>query len=170
LTPLTIGRRFGILSVLKNIRRYGKYNYRVRVECDCGRIKNVGRFDLLRGDVRSCSCLQRSALAKRSQGNSFGVTHGMSSTPTYQSHKALLSRCLRPTDRFFHRYGGAGVKVCDRWNPKAGGSFENFLADMGIRPDRTTLSRYADVGDYCKDNCAWHTPAQQASEARKKAA
>jgi hypothetical protein len=164
------GQRFGRLVVVRALRRYGRYRYAYRqlCRCDCGPLVKVGKFELLNGDTRSCGCYQKSHLARRSRGNGFGKTHGMSGTKMYQSHKALLSRCLRTTDRFFHRYGGAGVKVCDRWNPKAGGSFENFLADMGIRPEGTTLSRYADVGDYCKSNCAWHTPAEQAHEARRK--
>jgi hypothetical protein len=168
LIPLTIGRRFGMLRVLKNIRRYGKYNYRVRVECDCGRIKNVGRFDLLRGDVRSCSCFQRSEIGKRSQGNSFGVTHGMSYTKTYSSWQAMKARTSNPHDKYWHRYGGANppVSVCPRWR----NSFENFLADLGERSLGTTLGRFGDVGNYGPGNCAWMTPKEQAANARRAAA
>ena len=47
----------------------------------------------------------------------------------------MLNRCLNPKVKDFAKYGGTGVRVCARWNPKAGGSFQNFLADMGEIPN-----------------------------------
>lgn len=47
--------------------------------------------------------------------------------------------------------------VCDRWQV-----FANFLADMGERPDGTTLDRYPDpAGNYEPGNCRWATPYAQ---------
>jgi len=74
----------------------------------------------------------------------------------------MIRRCTDPTADSFYRYGGIGIIVCDRWH-----TFENFLTDMGERPKGTTLSRFGDAGDYCKENCAWHTPKQQWAERRK---
>lgn len=54
------------------------------------------------------------------------------------------------------------MQVCERWK-----SFENFLTDMGERPEGTSLSRFADTGNYEPGNCAWHTVKQQALERRK---
>jgi len=86
--------------------------------------------------------------------------------PTYRSWGMMIQRCTNPNYLpSYLRYGGANppIRVCERWL-----SFENFLADMGERPEGTTLSRFGDVGNYCKENCAWHTRAQQSVEARKK--
>ena len=47
----------------------------------------------------------------------------------------MLNRCLNPKVKDFAKYGGTGVRVCARWNPKAGGSFQDFLADMGEIPN-----------------------------------
>jgi hypothetical protein len=90
-------------------------------------------------------------------------THGASRTPTYKSWEMMVRRCTNPDHDSYPLYGGAGVTVCERWQ-----KFENFLRDMGERPEGTTLSRYGDVGNYEKSNCAWHTRAQQAVERRKK--
>jgi hypothetical protein len=84
-------------------------------------------------------------------------------TPEQNSWAAMIQRCTYPKSKSWQRYGGAGVKVCERWL-----QFENFLVDMGPRPVGTTLSRFADSGDYQPGNCAWHTRKEQWTERRKK--
>ena len=136
---LQIGRRFSRLVVLHNVRKYKPYQYRVRVKCDCGRIKIVCRYDLLNGDTTSCSCYQRRDLAIRNRGNAHGVTHGATKADaspalkrTYNSWKAMIQRTTNPkanAGKDWHLYGGRGIRVCPNWLH----SFASFLADMGER-------------------------------------
>jgi hypothetical protein len=69
---------------------------------------------------------------------------------------SMKSRCGNPNTARYERYGGAGVKVCDRWM-----RFSAFLEDMGERPAGTSLGRFGDLGNYEPGNCAWQTPAEQ---------
>lgn len=89
----------------------------------------------------------------------FTTTHGMTDSPTYVSWVEMRRRCR--SDRHRAEYRDRGITVCERWR-----KFENFLADMGERPDGLTLDRIDNDGNYEPGNCRWATPDQQSRNRR----
>lgn len=77
--------------------------------------------------------------------------------PDYSIWCGMRSRCQRPGDSNYWRYGASGITVDQRWD-----SFENFLRDMGPRPSkRHSIDRIDGTKGYGPDNCRWATPQLQ---------
>lgn len=95
-----------------------------------------------------------------SGSNNPRYTHGLSKSggAEYRTWTHMRGRCLTPTDKKYPRYGGRGIKICERW-----ARFENFLFDMGRRPSpQHSIERLNNDGDYEPSNCVWATPKRQA--------
>jgi hypothetical protein len=127
-----------------------------RCACACGTCCDVTYPHLIAGTSQSCGCWRDEKATAQM------TTHGHSRragrpSPTYYSWTSMLKRALN-SNGWNPSY--ADVDVCPRWRE----SFENFLADMGERPEGTTLGRFGDVGDYTPENCKWMTQQEQNME------
>ena len=69
---------------------------------------------------------------------------------TYMSWANARSRCYNPKTPNYARYGGRGIRVCERWNQ----SLDNFIADMGYREDGLSLDRIDNDGHYSCGHCS----------------
>ncbi len=158
------------LTLLRSCRitRKNGYGWRTRPAwecmCDCGNLTTVEQAAITYGATKSCGCLQKEkARLSTIRPGMYGKTHGYTNTPTYRSWNAMNTRCKNPNTDNFKHYGGRGIQVCDRWN-----NFENFLNDMGERPDGKTLDRIDVNGNYKPENCRWATYSQQSRNKQAK--
>jgi len=111
------GQVFGKLTAVREAGSTRAGAMRWLCSCACGGSNVVAASHLKYGLIASCGCGR-------------ARTHGLSNSPEYRSWRGMRSRCYVASTASFHRYGGRGITVCDRWR----NSFENFLADMGKRP------------------------------------
>ena len=122
-----------------------------RCICDCGNICFVASKELRTGDTKSCG-----ARIHR-------VKHGLCNSPEYKAWGAIKERCRDPKCKSYYRYGGRGIKVCERWF----NSFEAFYADVGPRPSpQHSIDRINTFGDYEPSNCGWATLVEQQNNMR----
>ena len=83
-------------------------------------------------------------------------------SPEYKTWSSMIQRCTNPKFVGFAYYGGRGIRVCQEWLD----SFEQFLADMGPRPENHSIDRIDPSGPYAKGNCRWATNTEQALNKR----
>jgi hypothetical protein len=155
ITGMTFGRLVAIRRTPSR-RMSGRMRIFWLCRCACGNEVEVQPSNLKGGNIASCGCLAREIVVARS------TTHGMAARedahPLYASWSKMLARCRNPNNPSFKDYGGRGVQVCERWH-----SFENFLADMGERPEHgMSLDRFPDQnGNYEPGNVRWATSKEQ---------
>lgn len=146
------GIRFNKLVAIRKLDEKGvSGDYLWECICDCGSVVNLPIGRLNSGSAYSCGCDNRRG------------SHNMYNTPTYRSWVKMLSRCR------YEEYGEwySDVSVCDRWNPINGGSFENFLEDMGERPEGKTINRINGAKIYSPETCEWASLSLQSFDQKR---
>jgi hypothetical protein len=162
--PAIPGQRFGRLTVIGEAESLFLGSRRIRrfkCLCDCGNETTVLRDLVLRKGrgTKSCGCLaiEIARVVKRKHGHRSKAY----TSPTYDSWQSMLDRTRAKSGDHYLHYVLRGITVCERWH-----IFENFLADMGPRPDGKTIDRINNDGNYEPGNCKWSTAREQRSNQR----
>ena len=153
---VTVGQGFGRLQVVEILSAIASANKtkECRCICSCGneKITNITYVNV--GETKSCGCLKADTNVERC------TTHGQSPasgpTKTYMLWASMVGRCTNDRNPKYADYGGRGITVCDRWL-----KFDNFLQDMGEKPNSLSLERVDNDIGYCPENCKWATIAEQ---------
>jgi hypothetical protein len=155
------GKKFNRLTAK---RKTGEY---YMCACDCGGKALVRSDHLASGHTKSCGCLKREAmqvaeakkLRQAQERDALKKAKDAAIPRMRNCWRNMILRCTDTKDADFHRYGGRGIKVCDRWLA----SFDNFYADMRRYYTSTkTIDRKNNDGDYAPENCRWTSPQKQA--------
>jgi len=137
-----IGNTYGRWHVISSAETRNGKKY-VLAKCVCGTERPVKLSNLVLGLSQSCGCYSADRARK----------HGQSKSGTYKSWQMMINRCTRGYP-CFAKY--AAVDVAPEWL-----SFESFYADMGDRPDGTSIDRIDNTKGYNANNCRWASDSIQ---------
>src|SRR5210317_1350414 len=107
-----IGRKvlnFTVLELSDRTTARGKKMY--LCECDCGEKFLAVEVRIRNLTISSCGC---------DEGKE--PPHHLTGDRLHTTWRGMIQRCYNPNASMYHRYGGRGITVCDRWRY----SFRNF--------------------------------------------
>lgn len=148
-----VGMQFAFLTIIaagQRRRSDGFMQDTYTCRCVCGNELVKSKSELRKHpDTRCRQCAGEQAAVTRGADGRYG-------TLTHNSWLAMHARCYNTKHAAYPRYGGRGITVCQRWH-----DYDKFLADMGERPDGTTLERKNNNRGYTPGNCYWATRTEQ---------
>lgn len=151
-----VGNIYNKWTVLSEVER-DKHNKRVWLcECTCRSISKITQDNLIRN--LSTQCKNCSIINRKKKQDFLREDHRL-----YSLWKNMKNRINNPNRDNYHRYGGRGIKICDRWY-----DFLLFLEDMeNSFEEGLSLERVDNDGDYCPENCKWATKKEQSNNQEK---
>lgn len=147
------GQKFERLTAIRDIGRSKKKGVIWECVCECGNIVGVESFCLSSGNTKSCGCLGKEKLIKRS------TTHSMRRTKEYRVWAAIKKRVSDTINPRHLKYNKLGME--ESWKT----DFMAFYNHIGPCPKdgkRWSIDRINNSTGYFEGNVRWATDKQQA--------
>lgn len=93
------------------------------------------------------------------------VKHGLWNHKCYKVWEGMIARCYNKKHMAYHRYGGRGIIVTDKWR-ETPTSFIKWLIDNGWKKG-LQVDRENNNGNYSPENCRIITPLQNCNNTNK---
>lgn len=120
-----------------------KWNYYYLCECPyCKKIIKIRKDHYKTRKTDNCGC-KRHNDARNGKRNKL-----------YDIHQAMKQRCLNPKQKYYARYGGRGIKICDEWLDYT--NFKKWALNNGYK-EGYDIDRINNDGDYEPSNCRFIT-------------
>jgi len=155
--PHLSGQRFDMLTVVEQVGGV------CLCRCDCGNVK-LFRGSALTGNTSplSCGCTRR--MRHRALADQVRFTRDPKTRTTWNSYKNAWRRCNDPGSKNYSSYGGRKDNpVQFRFQ-----SFEQFVAEVGLRPPGTSIDRIDPEGHYEPGNVRWLNTARNGTRVATK--
>ncbi len=123
--------------------------------CACDHEIIALRSHLVTGQTTSCGCSRKGQKRPGILGKSRGDKR------IKNIWQAMQARCYLPSHKYYYRYGGRGIKICDDWKDSFD-TFHQWMLSQGYT-DELTIDRHSNDGDYTPDNCHLITLKEQQS-------
>lgn len=147
------GEKYHMLTCLGEDTEKGKPFYLFK--CECGNVKSIRYFPVVKGSTVSCGCYARKIIAEH-----MPIKHGGRGTRLYRIWKNMRTRCNNPNSPSYQYYGGKGIKICSEWDDFA--AFSEWAYSNGYS-EELTIDRKDFTKGYSPDNCRWVTRKEQSN-------
>lgn len=168
MSVVNVGDSFDSLTVMgfeDGVRASGSKKTLAVCKCECGNEVKVEKCNLTSGNSKRCQNCSRKVRGGKRSTHRASLSYKEREPEKYNCYtrwQSMKRRCYKEYDSHYARYGGRGIKVCDRWL----NSFETFFYDMGLPPSKDyQIDRIDNDGDYEPSNCRW---ASREDNARNK--
>lgn len=153
-----IGDRFGRWVVIENLGSIldnNSFKVTVKVQCDCGIVKQHFLSTLRYGLSKSCGCFRKENAGELIKSRDH--KHNLSKHPLYILWRGMKCRCHNINDKGYPNYGARGIFVCDEWK----GDFKKYY-DWAIKngwQKGLIIDRMDNNKGYHPDNCRFVSPS-----------